>query len=103
MRTRNRPLIVGLVATWLFISFYSAVYVPKFWSGAASLWTIGLGYSFYYAWSRISRGSGQAGIVIVDDASPTYAKAAADISMALVGILSTLVLVGLDDILPLSK
>ena len=94
---RNRQLIIGLTLSWLLITLYSALFVPEFWS-AACFFTISLGYSFYYAWSRISRGSGQAGIVIIDRDSPTYAKWSADLAMLLIAAVSLLVLLGHNDL-----
>jgi hypothetical protein len=98
-RRINRRLIFGLLAGWFSISLYSAVLLPDFWSAGRCLWSIFLAYPCYYAWSRISRGSGQAGVAFIAPDSPMYAKVMADLAMFWCGTLCTLVLVGRDDAL----
>ena len=95
---RNRQLIVGLTASWLLITTYSALLVPEFWY-AACIFTISLAYSFYYAWSRVSRGSGQAGIVVIKRDSTTLAKWSADLAMLFTAVVSLLALLGHNDLL----
>jgi hypothetical protein len=91
-------LVAGLIFCWLTVIVYSALQVPEFWSGAF-FFAIGLAYAFYYAWSRAVRGSGQAGIVVIERDSPFFAKICADLAMLLVATLSLSALLGLDALL----
>ena len=95
---RSHRLAFGLLTAWLAVNLYSAVLVPSFWSGGC-LFAIGLAYSSYYAWSRVIRGSGQAGIVLIERQSPTYAKVCADLAMLFMAAISLLVLLGQDHML----
>lgn len=94
----SRRLVIALVSTWMVISLYAAASVPKFWSGGC-IFTLGLGYAFYYAWSRIIHGTGQAGIVIIEPASPAHSKLCADLGMLFVAVISLMVLLGHDDLI----
>ena len=95
---RTKLIGLWLIGGWLAVNIASAAFQTDFWSRRCVM-SVLLAYAFYYAWSRACRGAGQAGIVIINQASPRYAKIAADLAMMLLATVSVLVLLNLDDVL----